>query len=156
MTLNETERVLLKAIQGGMPLTRMPYRNLAEEIGISVDELLATLRKWQADGRIRRVGAVVNHFQVGSGCGAMVVWSVPPQKVNEVGKQLAAFEKVSHVYQRPPHRQWPYNLYTMVHAADRSELDSRIRDMSLESGITDFRVLKTVRELKKVPPTYVT
>ena len=156
MRLSRSEKALLKAIQNGMPLTRTPYQDLAGNLGIPMDDLLAMLRQWQTDGRIRRVGAVVNHFHIGSGCGAMVVWSVPDDQVASVGTLFAVFEKVSHVYQRSAYPNWPYNLYTMVHAADSNELDARIRDMSDKSGITGFRVLKTIRELKKVPPTYIT
>jgi len=155
MILNPAEQALLKVIQNGMPLSRTPYQDLAREMEMSVDELLTMLRQWQTGGRIRRVGAVVNHFQVGAGCGAMVVWSLPADKIDIMGKLFAAFEKVSHVYQRPPQQQWPYHLYTMVHAADANELDSLIREMSSKSGIAEFRVLKTLRELKKVPPVYI-
>ncbi len=156
MRLNQAEQALLKVIQKGIPLSKTPYRELAAQANLPVDELLATLRQWQADGRIRRVGAVVNHFRVGSGCGAMVVWSVPRPRLDSIGGTFAGFEKVSHVYERPAQKHWPYNLYTMVHAADADELETRIRAMSGKSGITEFRILKTLRELKKVPPTYLT
>jgi hypothetical protein len=43
----------------------------------------------------------------------------------------------------------------MVHASDTQELEMTLGAMSRESGICDYRALKTVRELKKVPPTYI-
>ena len=155
MRLNQAEQSLLKVIQKGMPLSQTPYRDLAQEAGISVDDLLAALRQWKADGRIRRVGAVINHFRVGSGCGAMGVWAVPEDRVDTVGQLFSGFESVSHVYQRPAQQQWPYSVYTMIHAAGPGELEACIRAMSDKSGITDYRILKTVRELKKVPPAYI-
>lgn len=155
MTLSNTEQTILRGIQNGMPMTCSPYQDLAKAIGIPVDELLATLRQWHAAGKIRRLGAVVNHFQVGLGTGAMVVWDVPQDKVDSIGELFASIPQASHVYLRLAKHQWPYNLYTMVHAANTNELEAVIKAMSAQSQITKFKVLKTVKELKKVPPTYI-
>ena len=154
MTLSDLEKKVLATIQHGMPMSLSPYRDLADQIGISVEQLLSTMRQWKADKRIRRLGAIVNHFQMGHGVGAMVVWNVPEERADQIGQQFASFAKVSHAYRRPSKKQWPYTLYTMVHASSADELEQTIRQMSRQSGITEFRALKTVKELKKVPPTY--
>ena len=155
MILSDLEKKVLSAIQHGMPMSPRPYQDLADMIEIAPEQLLQVLRQWKADKRIRRLGAIVNHFQMGHGVGAMVVWDVPSDRVEQVGQQFASFAKVSHAYQRAVKQQWSYNLYTMVHASDTDELDRTIRQMSRRSGITEFRTLKTIKELKKVPPTYI-
>lgn len=149
------ERDILNAIQHGMPMSLSPYQDIAKDIGISVDQLLEVLRNWKTEKKIRRVGAIVNHFQIGHGAGAMVVWNVPEDRIDEVGKLFASLPKVSHAYQRPVQKRWSYSLYTMVHASDNEELETTLEAMSRKSGICDYRALKTVRELKKVPPTYI-
>jgi DNA-binding Lrp family transcriptional regulator len=154
-TLSDVEKKVLSAIQHGMPMTLDPYQNLADTIGIAPDQLLQMLRAWKNDKRIRRLGAIVNHFQMGHGIGAMVVWNVPEERADQVGQQFASFSKVSHAYRRPSKKNWPFTLYTMVHATCADELAKTIQDMSRQSGIMEFRALKTVRELKKVPPTYI-
>ncbi len=155
MALSLLERNILGAVQYGLPMTRSPYMDIADKIGIPVNLLLETLGQWKAEGKIRRVGAIVNHFQMGHGAGAMVVWNVPSARTDEVGELFASFPMVSHAYLRPSSKQWPYNLYTMVHASDSGDLETTIETMSRQSSIREFRVLKTVRELKKVPPTYI-
>lgn len=154
-TLNAVEYKILGAIQNGMPLSRTPYEDLSRDIGIPVEELLQTLQQWKAEKKIRRLGAIVNHFQMGHGVGAMVVWQVPEDETDRIGKLFASVPKVSHAYLRPSNEQWPYNLYTMVHASDEDELTTTIEAMSRESGIVNYRALRTERELKKVPPTYI-
>ena len=154
MNLSGLEKKVLSAIQHGMPMSAQPYQDLADTIGISVGQLLEILRQWKTDKRIRRLGAIVNHFEMGHGVGAMVVWNVSQERTGQVGQQFASLAKVSHAYQRPSKKNWPYNLYTMVHASSADELEQTIRQMSRQSGITEFRALKTVKELKKVPPTY--
>ena len=153
--LNDSEKKILGAIQNGMPMSRCPYQDLSKTIGIPVDQLLTLLRCWQAEGKIRRLGAVINHFQAGHGTGAMVAWRIPQDRVDAAGRLFASFSKVSHVYRRPSKRRWPYNMYTMVHAANPDELEAIIAAMTRQSGVTDCRVLKTVKELKKVPPAYI-
>lgn len=153
--MTDIERDILNAIQHGMPMSLSPYQDIAKDIGISEDQLLEVLRKWKSEKKIRRVGAIVNHFQIGHGAGAMVVWNVPEDRIEEVGNLFASFPKVSHAYHRPVQKQWSYNLYTMVHASNNHELQMTLETMSRKSGICDYRALKTVRELKKVPPTYI-
>ena len=152
---SDLEHNILNAIQHGLPVSMTPYKDIASDLGISVEQLLDVLGRWKSEKKIRRVGAIVNHFRIGHGSGAMVVWKVQPDRIDDVGKLFASQPKVSHAYQRPTTDHWPYNLYTMVHASDNSELERTLAAMSAESGITDYRALKTIRELKKVPPTYI-
>lgn len=155
-SLSNLERQILSVIQYGMPMSLSPYQDLAGRIGIPTEQLIEILQQWKAEGRIRRLGAIVNHFEMGHGTGAMVVWNVPEDRVEEVGALFASFAKVSHAYQRPSKKQWPYNLYTMVHATSTEELAATIQAMSDQSGLTEFRELKTLEELKKTPPVYIT
>lgn len=153
--LSNPERQILSCIQYGMPMSLTPYKDLADRIGITSECLLEILRQWKAEGKIRRLGAIVNHFQIGHGFGAMVVWNIPENRIEEVGRLFASFSKVSHAYQRPSKDRWPYNVYTMVHASGADELEETIAVMRQQSEISDFHQLRTVKELKKVPPTYI-
>ena len=153
--ISDIERRVLAVIQKGISLCQCPYEEMAEKAGIDTEVFLEVLKNWQRDGRIRRIGAVVNHFKVGLGSSAMVVWAVEPQRTGQVGEILAAFDEVSHVYERDFNETWPYNLYTMIHAEDESKIKQIIEQMSHACGIENYRILKTVRELKKVPPIYV-
>lgn len=149
------ERKILKAIQKGLPLSKSPFEELAREIGMPVEQLIVVLKEWKVAGKIRRAGAIVNHFQMGHATGAMVAWQVPESKIEAVGQFFASVQKVSHAYLRCSGHNWPYNMYTMVHASDDIELGTTIRTMSVQTQITEYRVLKTICELKKSPPRYV-
>ncbi|RKY09652.1 MAG: Lrp/AsnC family transcriptional regulator [Planctomycetota bacterium] len=154
-TLSDLEKSILAVLQKGLPLTLTPYRDMAGEIGIEPEQLLEVLRQWDADGKLRRIGAVVSHVKVGLSAGSMVVWEVEPSRSEEVGRILASFAQVSHAYQRPTSPSWRYNLYTMVHGADSGEVDRTVRRMSKACGVKTYCQLHTKRELKKVPPTYI-
>jgi len=48
--LSDTERRVLAVLQGGLPKTRSPYKDIAERAAITTEELLAILRKWKKEG----------------------------------------------------------------------------------------------------------
>jgi len=152
---NDIEQRVLAALQEGLPQSRTPYQDMARKIGISTEELLAILDRWKRDGTIRRMGAVVDHFRVGLGDGAMVVWKVEPERIEEVGTVFAGFEEVSHAYERQTLPDWAYNVYTMVHGTTPDEVRGTVERMSEAAKVSEYTVLATRRELKKVAPKYV-
>ena len=154
--LSDIEKKILAVIQHGLPKSQNPFKDMAEKIGIETEQLLAVLKDWKQQGKIRRIGAIVNHFKVGLGGGAMVVWQVEPERTEEVGKMLAEFEEVSHAYERRTDENWPYSLYTMVHGKNEEDVQQTVQRISHACGISNYRILVTEKELKKVPPTYIT
>ncbi|UCE47073.1 MAG: hypothetical protein JSW47_15875 [Phycisphaerales bacterium] len=153
--LTDVERSILAVLQGGFPRSRTPYKDAAAQAGISTEQLLAVLRDWKDQGKLRRIGAIVHHEKVGLSGAAMVAWRVDREVVERVGTTLAGFEEVSHAYERRTEENWPYNVYTMVHGTDTGDVEQTVRRMSEACGIREYRILTTERELKKVPPTYV-
>jgi DNA-binding Lrp family transcriptional regulator len=154
--ISNLERRILSVVQHGFPATKTPFQDMARQAGIDTDELLAVLRDWKKQGKIRRVGAIVNQIKVGLPAGVMVVWAVRAERIQEVGEILAGFEEVSHAYERETAENRPYNVYTMVHGKDEHQLRQIVERMSQACGVSDYRLLFTEKELKKVPPTYIT
>lgn len=152
--LNEIDKKIIMALENGIPLTEQPFQMIAEEVGISEDELLAKLDEWKDDGVIRRFGAILYHTHAGFEANAMTVWNVPKERIEEVGKILASFEEVSHCYERATFPGFPYNLYAMVHAHTREECDQIVADLARAADLQDYQVLYTTQEYKKSSPVY--
>ncbi len=153
--ISDIEAKILAVLQEGFPESRSPYKDMAEKAGVDTKQLLTVLDDWKGQGKLRRIGAIVNHYKVGLSGGAMVAWQTKPERVEQVGTILAGFKEVSHAYERQTAENWPYNIYTMVHAPDIRQLERIVERMSRESGISTYRILATEKELKKVPPTYI-
>ena len=154
--ISDIERRILAVLQGGFPRSETPYKDMADLVGIDTKRLLAILEDWKREGKLRRIGSIVDHFKVGLSGGAMVAWRVEPERIEQVGTKLAGFKEVTHAYERKIAENWPFNLYTMVHGADIQEVEQIVERMSQAAGVSDYRILTTKKELKKVPPTYVT
>jgi len=153
--ISDIERKILAVLQGGFPRSQTPYKDTAELVGIETKQLLAILENWKKEGKLRRVGSIIDHFKVGISGGAMVAWRVESERIEQVGPKLAGFKEVTHAYERKTTENWPFNIYTMVHGADIKEVEQTVKDMSQACGVSDYRILLTQKELKKVPPTYI-
>ena len=150
--MNAFDRALVKATQGGLPLVPRPYEAIARELGVSQEEVLTGLRRMLGDGRIRRIGAVPNHYALGYSANAMSVWDVADEAVDELGRRIGALPFVTHCYRRPRRLpDWPYNLFAMVHGASRTDTAFRIEIIRTALGLSvrASDVLYSTRILKK-------
>lgn len=150
--MNALDARVVRATQAGLPLVPQPYRQLAECLGICESMLLERLRAMLADGRIRRVGAVPNHYALGYGANAMSVWDVADERVDALGRLVGALPFVTHCYRRPRRLpDWPYNLFAMVHGASRAETAQKVESIRavLQGSLRAAEVLYSTRILKK-------
>lgn len=150
--MNALDEKIVRATQAGLPLTAEPYAAIAEEVGVSQDELLSRLKAMLDDGRIRRIGAVPNHYALGYTANAMSVWDVADAEVGRLGATVGALPFVSHCYRRPRRLpDWPYNLFAMVHGRNRAEAERHIHAIRrvLGDALRAGDALYSVRILKK-------
>ncbi len=152
--LAELEKRIVQGLQEDLPIVSRPFRVVAERMGVTEGELLATIRRFTDDGTIRRFGATLRHHRSGFSANAMVVWRVEADDLEGVAKVLASFREVSHCYQRPALSGWPYRLFTMIHGRSREACEELARRMADTAGVTDYRLLFTVDELKKTTMVY--
>lgn len=132
------ERVV-RATQAGLPLVPRPYAAVASDLGVGEAQVIALLRKMIADGRIRRIGAVVRHRRLGYEANAMVVWDVPDPEAGEIGRRLAGDAAVTLCYRRARALpEWPYNLYCMVHGLSRARALYEVKRVSAVHGLGRF------------------
>ena len=150
--MNATDAAIVRATQAGLPLTPEPWRAVAEAAGVTQAQLFARLSAMLADGRVRRIGAVPNHYALGYTANAMSVWDVADDAVDELGAQVGALAFVTHCYRRPRRLpQWRYNLFAMVHGRSRAETDAHVEEIRalLAPALRAHDVLYSTRILKK-------
>jgi len=150
--MSALDEALVRATQAGLPLVAQPYRELAATLGISEREVIERLQAMLADRRIRRIGAVPNHYALGYRANAMSVWDVDDREIEALGPEVGALPFVSHCYRRPrrlPH--WPYNLFAMLHGRSRDELQRGLATIWALIGpaLRRHEVLYSRRILKK-------
>ena len=143
------DKKLIFHLSGDLGWSDRPYAELAAELGLTEDEVLAAVRRFQQRGWIRRFGATLGHQKSGFRANALVAWLVKPEEITARGKSLAALAYVSHCYQRRTAPDWPFNLYTMVHADSKARLNGFLAEMAEICQASDWRVLESLEEFKK-------
>ncbi|MFZ7126264.1 MAG: Lrp/AsnC family transcriptional regulator [Desulfobacterales bacterium] len=152
--LNDIEKKVVSAIQGDIPVASQPYRELASRIGIEEDQFLSVLSDLCKRGYIRRFGATLKHQKSGYTSNAMGAWKVEEERVEVVGSLMASHRQISHCYRRDPAPDWPYNLYTMIHADSEASCRRIAEDLSMRSGVRQYALFFSRRELKKTSMAY--
>src|SRR5438093_1981297 len=147
--LTSRDKEFIRELQKDLDVTRRPFDNSANNLGITVDELFKKAMEYESMGVMRRFAAILRHRDAGFTANGMVVWKVPDLKIDEVGKKLAAFPQVSHCYRRPIYPDWQFNLFSMIHARTIEAAEKIAVQMSESIGINDYMILFSSREFKK-------
>ena len=123
------QRALLNNFQQGFPLSARPYADLAEQLGVSEQEVIQTLKELQDNKTISRVGPV---FRVGSvGASTLAAMAVPAERLEEVAAVVNEYDAVNHNYER----EHDFNLWFVATAADEEDLQDTLRDIEQRTGL---------------------
>ena len=123
--IRDGDRDILQALAQGLALVPTPYAALAEGLGRAEEDILERIAALQSADLISRLGVIVRHRALGWRANAMVVWDLPSEAITAAGPKLAAMPGVTLCYERRPvPGAWPYRLYSMIHARNRSEAEA--------------------------------
>ncbi len=147
--LTAEEIALVRVLQEELPLTPRPFAALAAGLGMMDEGLLAKARALQDEGIMRRFAAVIRHRIAGFTANGMTCWIVPEESADEIGYKFASYPQVSHCYRRPVYDDWPYNIFTMIHALTRERCEETVRKIAADVGIDTYAVLYSHTEYKK-------
>jgi len=154
MPLTLLEKKIIASIQGDLPIIEEPFAGIAKDLDITEDLFFEILQNLCDKGVVRRFGATLRHQKSGFKANAMTAWEVDESKVEAAGAIMASFKEVSHCYRRNPTKQWPYNLYTMIHGFDQSAVIKTAKFISEKTKIKNYSLLFSQTELKKTSMNY--
>jgi DNA-binding Lrp family transcriptional regulator len=147
--LNERDKEFIRELQKDIELVKEPFNTLAQRLNVSVNELLGKAKEYQANGIMRRFAAILRHRDAGFIANGMIVWNIPDEIIDEIGYKIAAYPQVSHCYRRPRYEDWPYNLFSMVHARSNEACINIASMIANDINIHDYKILFSIREFKK-------
>ena len=123
MTLAQELR-LLNDFQRAFPTCEAPYAEIASSLGTTQDWVLATLRRWINEARVRRVGATF--APTTATATTLAAMTVPASRLAVVSRNLAARRGVVDIIGRE-HR---FNLWFTLAASDVPALDAIVHDIA--------------------------
>ncbi len=148
--LNEKQKIVLSRLQNDLEVIKKPF-DFLRSADLETEEVLRIIQELIDKNIIRRIAAAVDHRKLGFTANVLFACEVPQHKIVEAGKTLARFGMVSHCYERKTVKDWPYNLFAMMHGRSMGEIQHVISKFTEAEGVDSFELLPTAAELKKQP-----
>lgn len=119
--MEKIKKQILNIIQRNFPVEADPYKIVAEQIGVTQDEVIANVTQLKQAGIIRRIGANFNPAALGY-TSTLVGTKVPAEKVDDFVATVNSLPGVSHNYGRAHE----FNIWFTLTMADLNLIDQTI------------------------------
>jgi DNA-binding Lrp family transcriptional regulator len=132
--LTDLHKHLLNDFQRDFPLSARPYQDIADQLGVTEDEVLSALAELNAQHFISRIGPIIppNHI----GVSTLVAMAVPEAHLQTVADTISAYPEVNHNYEREHH----FNLWFVAIAADAAHLHDFINQVEQQTGYNTLQL----------------
>ena len=141
--LDTIDRAILNRIQSDFPITSRPYMPIADEVGISEDDVLKRLVRLKENGIIRRIGGNFVPNKLGF-VSTLCAAKVPEDKIESFAKIVNRYPGVTHNYLRDN----KYNIWFTFIAPSMEEIEANLESISKETGISDIINLPATKVFK--------
>lgn len=141
--LDALDRKILNRIQESVPLAARPFQVLAEELGLTEEEVLRRVRRLRDSGVVRRLGPIINYSAWGM-AGTLVAANLEAGHIEEAKRAVEALPEITHAYLR----DHPWNFWFTVVAENEESRDAIIDHVAAEARLKDVRKLKRRKSFK--------
>lgn len=153
--ITEKIKQIIRAIQTPLPIIERPFKKLAEDFDLKEEEIINFLQN-SPYGAVRKYVATFHHRNLGVVYNAMVVWKIPEKDLDTYGVKFANYPEISHCYARTYTKEFPYNLYTMIHGPEEATVKQIVKKISEDLKIDHYLILYSPIEYKKTRLRYFT
>ena len=141
--LDETDRRILNRIQSRFPITSRPFETIAEDLGLTEDDVLQRIIRLKERDIIRRIGGNFSPEKVGF-VSTLCAAKVPAAQIESFAAIVNRYPGVTHNYQRDN----DYNIWFTFIASSMAEIEENLQQISRDSGISDILNLPATRVFK--------
>ena len=135
--MDNTDRLIINSLQGNFPITDRPYQQVAEQLGISEDELLKRLENLLEDRTLTRFGPMYDIQKLG-GSFSLCAIRVPPERFEEVNDIVNSFSEVAHNYER----DHEFNMWYVLATESLEEIDQTNQAIEDKTGLKVYNMPK--------------
>ncbi|MBF0562203.1 MAG: AsnC family transcriptional regulator [Alphaproteobacteria bacterium] len=128
--LDDTDRTIVNALQGGFPLVPRPFAVVAASLGLDEDDLIERVRRLVGNGVLSRFGPLFQAERLG-GAVTLAAMAVPEARFDAVAEMVGAFPEVAHNYQR----EHTLNMWFVVAAETPAGLAETLTRIGVLTGL---------------------
>lgn len=136
---------ILSRIQKQFPLVAKPFLAIANELGISEDEVLSILQEQKQSNIIRQTSAIFDTKRLGYKS-SLVAFKIAPERISDAVKIINSHPGISHNYER----NHDFNIWFTLAVSPTSHygLERTVEILAKETKADDFIILPTLKLFK--------
>ncbi len=143
MILDDTDRRILNRIQTRFPITLRPYKTIAEDLGLTEDDVIDRIRKLKEKDVIRRIGGNFVPEKVGF-VSTLCAARVPEDAIDQFAAVVNRYNGVTHNYQR----DHEVNIWFTFIAPSMAEIVANLAQISRQTGVGEILNMPATRVFK--------
>lgn len=129
--LDKTDREILNRLQEGFPISPRPFLDVAAELGLDEDDLIARLGRMKESRAITRFGPFFDASAMG-GAFCLCAIEVPEADFEAVTEMVNAHDEVAHNYARD-HK---LNMWFVLATESEEAIGQVAKQIEAETGLT--------------------
>jgi siroheme decarboxylase len=141
--LDDIDKAILNRIQSDFPIVPRPFEVLAQELGLSDNQIMLRIEAMKQDGIIRRIGANFVPGKVGF-VSTLCAACVPEDQIDHFSEIVNRYPGVTHNYQRDNH----FNVWFTFIARSREEIERCLDRIRQETGVETIMNLPATKVFK--------
>ena len=141
--MDDIDKTILNRIQSDFPMTSRPFLDIAEDLGLSEEEVLGRIVRLKQAGIIRRIGGNFVPHKVGF-VSTLCAAEVPEEKIEAFAKVVNGYPGVTHNYRRDNR----FNIWFTFIAPSMQEIEKNLAAISEKTGISNILNLPATNVFK--------
>ena len=136
-SLDDIDRRIINALQGGFPLSEEPFEDAAQGLGLTKNALIERIGRMLDDGILSRFGPMYHAEKLGGGL-TLAALKVPEERYDEVNDTVNAFPEVAHNYAR----EHELNMWFVLATETPGEIADTIERIEQATGLRVYNMPK--------------
>jgi siroheme decarboxylase len=128
--MDDIDRRLINALQGGFPVCDRPYAEVGRRLGLDEDDVMVRLERLVGDGVLSRFGPMYDAERLGGGL-TLAAMAVPENRFEEVAALVNGFPEVAHNYERTHE----LNMWFVVATERPERIGEVLREIAAATGV---------------------
>jgi siroheme decarboxylase len=128
--MDELDRAIVDRLQGGFPVCERPFRQAAQDLGTTEDELIARIDRLLHAGTLTRFGPLFHVERMG-GAFTLAAMSVPENQFEDVASAVNALPEVAHNYAR----EHALNMWFVLATDAPNGADDAVASIEARTGL---------------------
>ena len=141
--MDDTDRAILNHIQSDFPITSRPYLAIADDLGLSENDVIKRLARLKENKIIRRIGGNFVPEKLGF-VSTLCAAKVEEDKIDHFASIVNRYHGVTHNYQRDNE----FNIWFTFIAPSMEEIEKNLENISQETGIKEIINLPATKVYK--------